>query len=88
MDDFKARKIRQQGRKAFQETGGKGRNPFEPGSEEFNLFERGWTQALRLHRGPLPGEAGTYSAPQPGRGSLADKYRNMRDWSSKDEDDR
>ena len=86
MDDFKARTIRQQGMKAFYETGGKGRNPFSAGSEEFNLFERGWTQALKRHRGPLPGDSGTYSAPQSGRGSLADKYRNMRDWSSRDED--
>ena len=88
MDDFKAKTIYQQGMDSFYENEGKYNNPFDISSEEFDLFERGWTQALKRHRGPMPDEKPGYSArsrPRVG-GSLAEKYRNMRDWSRPGDD--
>lgn len=86
MDDFKARTIYHQGMNAFYEHEGKYENHFKIGSEEFDLFERGWTQALKRHRGTLPGESGKNSSHQLRGSSLAEKYQNMRDWSSKEDD--
>jgi len=35
------------GMKSFHENKGKYINPYRPGSNEYNDFERGWTQALK-----------------------------------------
>lgn len=86
MDEFKKRTIYQQGMKAFYENGGRYSNPFAANTEAFNLFERGWTQALKRHRGSIDElPQGSYNQ-RSGGGSMAEKYRNMRDWSRKDED--
>lgn len=36
-----------EGVKSFRENKGKYINPYKPGSDEYNDFERGWSQALK-----------------------------------------
>ena len=36
-----------EGMRGFHEYKGKYINPYKPGSNEFNNYERGWTQALK-----------------------------------------
>jgi len=36
-----------EGMKSFHESKGKYINPYRPGCNEYNNFERGWTQALK-----------------------------------------
>lgn len=90
MGDFKERTIIEQGRMSFHKNDGKLINPFAPNTKEYNWFERGWTQALKRHRGPMPGEPGSQpftSSSTSFRGSsMAEKYKNMRDWSRSDDD--
>lgn len=90
MDDFKERTIIRQGMMSFYENNGVLKNPFKPNTKEHNWFERGWTQALKRHRGPIPGEPGSQTSnsygSSPRGGSMAEKYKNMRDWSRSDDD--
>ena len=84
------RTIIEQGRMSFHENDGKLINPFEPNTKEYNWLERGWTQALKRHRRPMPGEPGSKTSTSYGgsfrEGSMAEKYKNMRDWSRSDDD--
>ncbi|MCW8876088.1 MAG: hypothetical protein OQK04_11805 [Kangiellaceae bacterium] len=40
-------KYKKEGMVSFHENKGKYDNPYQKGSEQFNEFERGWTQALK-----------------------------------------
>jgi hypothetical protein len=42
-----------EGMMGFHESKGKYTNPYQPGSNEYNDFERGWTQALKRSPGQL-----------------------------------
>lgn len=42
--------IELEGERYFHATGGKYKNPYKIYSDEFNRFERGWTQALKKSR--------------------------------------
>jgi hypothetical protein len=42
-----------EGMKGFHESKGKYINPYQSGSNEYNDFERGWTQALKRSSGQL-----------------------------------
>lgn len=90
MDDFKERTIIRQGMMSFDENNGKLINPFKQNTKEHNWFERGWTQALKRHKGPMPGDPGSQTFKSSGGSlsgsSMAEKYKNMRDWSRPDED--
>lgn len=58
-------------------------NPYPKGSKEYDAFLRGMNQSLKASDNP------TSYSPGAGRrsSSLADKYRNMRDWTKRDDDD-
>lgn len=86
MDKFKWETIYKQGMTSFYENNGKLICPFHIGSEESDVFERGWSQALKRHRGPLPGEDSARYQTSNRTKSLAEKYRNMRDWQRYDEE--
>ena len=44
---YEMNKYREEGRKSFHKNKGRYINPYELGSNQFNDFERGWTQALK-----------------------------------------
>lgn len=37
----------EEGKKSLRKNKGKYKNPYEPGSNEYNDFERGWSQELK-----------------------------------------
>lgn len=37
----------EEGMKSFRKNKSKYKNPYKPGSDEYNNFERGWSQALK-----------------------------------------
>jgi len=86
MDDFEERTIIRQGMMSFYENNGKLINPFRADTKEHNWFERGWTQALKRHKGSVDNPSGAFSSNSPSGGSMAEKYRNMKDWNRKDDD--
>lgn len=51
MESSKSSEIRETAARDYFRSGGKYNNPYPNGSDEFNHYERGWTQALKRDGG-------------------------------------
>lgn len=55
-------------------------NPYPPGSDKFNAYERGWMQSLKRVQKPFPGGSGS-------KRSFAENYRNAPNWKGPGDSD-
>lgn len=73
-DDERYREVYDEGRRHFYSNDGRLENPYPRGSEEYDVFERGWVQACRLSSEGAPYRKPTGNSLD---FSLAEKYEHM-----------
>lgn len=70
--------INKLGRRKYFEDRGVYQNPYSPGSPEFNEFERGWMQSLKLNDGGLVKQSHLPIGGEPDVEAQAERYRSLK----------